>query len=342
MRGLHMFHATGKLRNGVLAVVIAASGILLSAPGATPTSAAAVKVTPVTYKIVLSQDALLSGNTYTVHGFHYGYGDPSSKVVLLLHGLSYGYWAWDFPTHLDDPGNPYTYSVARYLAVHGYDAVAIDELGYGSSDHPPFPDSRQLTIPAYANMAHQIVTKLYDRYSKVVIAGHSAGGEIANFEAGRYRDVYGLADVDMCDVLASQEAITDIAINDTLGAPNDYGYFGGNVAERTRLMFNTADAEPSIVAKDNSMALLTPTSEMQSISPQPAKAVDPLVNAPVLVAFGANDAIFPAMCQPFQAPLYLLSPKVTTFTLPSAGHSIMLHKNAGLFEASFASWLGTL
>jgi pimeloyl-ACP methyl ester carboxylesterase len=325
----------------MLAAVIAASSILTTVPAAAPASAAVVVVTPVSYRVALSQDALLPGNTYTVHGYHYGTATPRPAVVLLLHGLSYGYWAWDFPTPLDTPGNPYTYSVARYLAAHGYDAVAIDELGYGTSDHPPFPDSRQLTIPAYANMAHQIIGKLYDTYSKVVIAGHSAGGEIANFEAGRYRDVYGLADVDMCDVLASPEVITDIAINDTLGATGDYTYFGGNVAERTRLMYATADAEPSIIAKDNSMAYLTPVSEMQSISPQPARNLDPIVDAPVLVAFGADDAIFPQMCQPFQAPLYVSSAAVTKFTLPGAGHSIMLHKNAGLFEAAFLGWLRT-
>ena len=337
-----MFHATRAIRKGMLASAVAASALFTIGPDATPGTAAAVEVTPVTYKVVLSQDAALPGATYTVRGFHYGSTERSSTVVLLLHGLSYGYWAWDFPTHLSEPGNPYTYQLARYLAVHGYDAVAVDELGYGTSDHPPFPDSRQLTIPAYANMVHQLVAALHVGYPKLVIAGHSAGGEIANFEAGRYRDVEGLVDVDMCDVLASPEAITDIAINDTVGAVGDYSYFGGAAAERTRLMYNTADAEPTIVSEDNSMAYPTPTSEMQSIAPQPARNVDPLVDAPVLVAFGANDAIFPSTCQPFQAPLYLSSPKVTTFTMPSAGHSIMLHKNAGLFEAELVSWLGNL
>ena len=338
--GLSMVQAVRGWRKGILGLAIAASSLLTSVAGAVPASASAVVVTPVTYKVVLSQDALLPGKTYTVRGFHYGTGAPSRSVVLLLHGLSYGYWAWDFPTTLSDPGNPYTYSIARYLAVHGYDAVAIDELGYGTSDHPGFPDSKQLTIPAYANMAHQIIGSLHGGYQKVIIAGHSAGGEISNFEAGRYRDVNGLADVDMCDVLASQEVITDIAINSL--SLKDYGYFGTTVAERTRLMYATDDAEPTIIAKDNSMAYLTPTAEMQSIAPQPARNVDPLVNAPVLVAFAAKDAIFPAMCQPFQAPLYVSSPAVTKFTLPGAGHSIMLHKNAGVFEAAFLSWLGTV
>src|SRR5258708_36726193 len=220
-----MFHATGAIRKGILASTVAASALFTIGPDATPGTAAAVEVTPVTYTVLLSEDATLPGTTYTVRGFHYGGSEPSSTVVLLLHGLSYGYWAWDFPTHLSEPGNPYTYQLARYLAVHGYDAVAVDELGYGTSDHPPFPDSRQLTIPAYANMAHQLVAALHAGYPRVVIAGHSAGGEISNFEAGRYRDVEGLVDVDMCDVLAPPEALTAIAINATVPPALASGYF---------------------------------------------------------------------------------------------------------------------
>ena len=302
-------------------------------------AAGGVSKTPVSYSVSLAQDALLSGNAYTVRGFRYTGDAPSKTVVLLLHGLSYGYWAWDFPVPDVVIAAPYQYSIARYLASHGFDAVAIDELGYGSSDHPPFPDSRQLTIPAYANMAHQVVQKLRQAYARVIIVGHSAGGEISNFEAGRYRDVDGLADVSMCDVLASLLVITDITRNSTLGAIHDYGYFGNNVPGRTALMYYLPDADPAIVAKDNSMLNPTPTSEAQSIAPQPARWLDPLVNVPVLVAFSDHDAIFPPKCQQFQPLLYASSPRVTVFHMPQAGHSLMLHRNAPALEAALLAWL---
>src|SRR5437870_3463367 len=149
-----------------------------------------VAVTPVSYAVALSQDALLPGSAYTVRGF--SYTSPGAReVMLLLHGFSFGYREWDFPAASPDPQNPYTYSTARYLAAHGIDAIAIDQLGVGSSDRPAFLDALQLTIPAYASMTHQIVQSLRSHYAKIVIVGASSGGEIASFEAGRYRDVDG-------------------------------------------------------------------------------------------------------------------------------------------------------
>lgn len=320
---------------GLLWLAVAAGMALVPAAAS---AGCTVTATPVSYSIVLAQDANLAGPTYTVKGFRYSAGS-SREVVLLLHGLSYGYWGWDFRGPSPDPNNPYQYALARYLAVRGIDTVAIDELGYGSSDHPTQPDSRQLTIPAYANMAHQIIQKLHPSYAKVVIAGHSAGGEISNFEAGRYQDVDALADISFCDAGASSEVVLDAIINDAQGLPNDYIYFGSSVDERTNLMYYLADADPKVVAADNAIANLTPAAEMQSISPQPARNLDPQVNVPVWVAFSENDAIFPASCQQLQPGLYISSPKVTAFTLPLAGHALMTHKNSGPFEAAMAKWL---
>src|SRR4029077_21110885 len=121
---------------------------------------APVAVTPVSYAVALSQDALLAGPAYTVRGF--SYTSPGAReVALLLHGFSFGYREWDLPAASPDLQNPYTYSTARYLAAHGIDAVAIDELGIGSSDHPTFLDALQLTVPAYAAMTLQIVQSLH-------------------------------------------------------------------------------------------------------------------------------------------------------------------------------------
>jgi pimeloyl-ACP methyl ester carboxylesterase len=305
-----------------------------AAAGAPPPRVSAVDVT-----VTLAADGSQTGPRYHVRGFGYTGAAPSATAVLLLHGLSYGAWVWDFPVG-GTPADPDRYSTARYLSSHGYDAVAVDELGYGRSDHPSGADARQLTIPAYANMAHQLVQALRATHRRVVIAGHSAGGEISNYEAGRYRDVDGLVDMSMCDAGASSEVLGDIAVNDTAGAGGDYGYFGGDQPERTRLMYSPADADPAIVARDNAMANLTPTAEMQSISVQPARSLDALVTAPVLVAFSENDAIFPPTCQQLQPPLYRRSPAVTVSTLPAAGHALMLHLNAPALEQALVSWLG--
>jgi pimeloyl-ACP methyl ester carboxylesterase len=322
-------------------LVMAVAAVMAAAPaGAGHAAAGTVPpgVSPVDLTVSLSADGAASGPLYHVRGASYTGPAPSTTAVLLLHGLSYGSWVWDFPIG-GTPADPYRYSTARDLAAHGYDVVAVDELGYGRSDHPTGADARQLTIPAYASMAHQIVQALRATHRRVVIAGHSAGGEIANYEAGRYRDVDGLVDMAMCDAGASPEVIGDIAVNDTAGAGQDYGYFGGDRAERTRLMYALTDADPAIVERDTTMANLTPTAEMQSISPQPARTLDALVTAPVLVAFGQNDAIFPPPCQQLQAPLYRQSPAVTVATLPAAGHSLMLHLDAPVLHEALLAWL---
>src|SRR6266568_974799 len=77
------------------------------------------------------------GHTYTIRGELVRPRAGCSKSVLLaMHGLSYGAWAWDFPI------NPDTYSVAQALAKRGYALLTVDELGYGASagagsaDHP--------------------------------------------------------------------------------------------------------------------------------------------------------------------------------------------------------------
>jgi pimeloyl-ACP methyl ester carboxylesterase len=105
-------------------------------------------------------------------------------------------------------------------------------------------------------------------------------------------------------------------------------------------MYALGDADPAIVARDTAMANLTPTAEMQSISIQPARSLDALVTAPVLVTFGQNDAIFPPSCQQLQPPLYRQSPAVTVATLPAAGHALMLHLDAPALHQALLAWLG--
>jgi pimeloyl-ACP methyl ester carboxylesterase len=75
------------------------------------------------------------------------------------------------------------------------------------------------------------------------------------------------------------------------------------------------------------------------VEAQRGRARAPLVNVPVLVAFGQQDAAWLPLCQTAQAGLYLSSPSVTTFILPGAGHALMLHRNAGAFEAELLGWL---
>ena len=305
----------------------------------TKSSPASVAVTPVNYAVTLSQDALLPGSTYAVRGF--SYSSPGAReVALLLHGFSYDYRQWDFPAPSPDSQNPSAYSTARYLASHGIDAVAIDLLGVGSSDHPSGLDALQLTIPAYASMAHQIVQSLRSHYEKVVTVGASAGGEISNVEAGRYRDVDGTADLGFCDLpLLSAQLVVD-NLNPTLvGLVQPYVDFEGTTAARDRMFYNLEDADPAVITQSDGLVQPISSAELHTAQAQPGRAFDVLVNVPVLVAFGQQDSAWLPACQTAQAGLYLSSPSVTTFILPGAGHALMLHRNAGAFEAELLGWL---
>ena len=324
--------------SGTARTLLAASGPVVSTlPAARHLDP--VSVTPVSYAVALSQDALLPGPAYTVRGFSYT-SPGATEVGLLLHGFGFGYREWDLPAApTPDPQNPYTYSTARYLAADGIDAVAIDELGIGSSDHPAFLDALQLTIPAYASMTHQIVASLRARYQKVVLVGGSSGGEIANVEAGRYRDVDGLVNAGFCDLpLFSVDTYVRNLAPTVTGLIQPYVYFGGTIEGGDRENFSP-EADPAVVAADDNFAEPIPSQYLHTLQLQLGKVFDPLVNVPVLVAFGKEDAAWLPLCQTTQATLYVTSPSVSTFLLPGAGHALALHPNAGVFESELVTWL---
>src|SRR5260370_30101609 len=82
--------------------------------------------------------------------------------------------------------------MAEGLADRGHALLAIDELGYGASDHP---NGYTLTVQAYAAMTDEIVQQLrrgsylspggtVPAFAHVGLIGHSAGSEIVELAAG--------------------------------------------------------------------------------------------------------------------------------------------------------------
>ena len=259
-------------------------------------------------------------------------------VVLLLHGLSYGAWAWDFP--LDNA----TYSMARTLASHGFPALAIDELGYGSSDHP---DGWNLTVSSYGSITAQIAGKLKSgaysmstwpiAFSKVVLFGHSAGTEMSEIAAG----TFGAGDALIATSYThfpSLGILLDVITADTPRALlSPYVYFGGDSTSRAMYMYDQTWADPAIVAKDTQLAQLTPSGEILSISSQPSRTALPLIHVPVLLIMAEHDVLFPPT--PLELPLFLGALDKTSYVVPQSGHSFMLHPNAPASQQVVTSWL---
>lgn len=329
-------------------ILLVLSVLVALVPASPSRAATEVVVTPIEFSVT---NPLEPGVERTVRGHIYRPADAAGctgSVMLLLHGLSYGQWGWDFPI------DPDTYSVARALARAGHPAVAIDELGYGTSagDEDPNGESVNgytLTVQSYAAMTSQIVGQLRaSGFEHVGLMGHSAGTEISELTAG----IYGGVDVLVATAYhhsPSQRIVTDFVTGDVVrAAQGDYEYFGDTEEQRAEYMYNLDVADPDVVALDTELANLTPSGEVWTISNQPSRWVLPAIDVPVLLVVAEEDILFPPAGDPVpgqdnvanELSLFVSSPDATAHVIPDAGHSFMLHPNAPETNAVVAAWLG--
>lgn len=257
------------------------------------------------------------------------------SALILVSGLSYSSWAWDFPV------SPERYSTARALAAAGYPVVAVDLPGYGRSTKP---DGRLLTIPSYASMISQIASQLKlpayggPRFEHVGLVGHSAGTEIAEVATALY-------DIDLLVATGythfpSQRIATDFLTGDYVrAAQGGYEYFGDTPEQRREYMYNEAVDDPAVMDLDTALAEPTPSGEVLTIGPQPSRALVPLIDVPVMLVIGEDDILFPSADADTDLALFVQSPSTASYVLRDAGHSLMLHPNAPDANAAIVSWL---
>src|SRR5437879_3600061 len=130
------------------------------------------------------------GHAYTIRGeLVRPRAGCARSVLLAMHGLSYGAWAWDFPLQPD------RYSVAQALAKRGYALLAVDRLGYGTSEgkgSADHPNGYTLTTFGYGDMTAQMVRQLRAgtyhakapvSFQHVGLIGHSGGSEVVELAA---------------------------------------------------------------------------------------------------------------------------------------------------------------
>ena len=304
---------------------------------ATAAAADTVVTSPLSFSVVNPAEPLF---TRTVRGTLY---EPASvprcsrTAVLLLHGLSYGAWAWDFPVQTG------TYSMARALAARGFAAVSIDELGYGASDHP---NGWNLTMQSCGAITAQIVKKLKSgayhatapiAFSKVALFGHSAGTEMSELAVGNS----GAGDALIASAYTHYPSLGILLDTITAETPaallSPYMYFGDNASTRASDMYDLSWADPAIVAQDTSLANLTPSGQILTISSQPSRSAIPLIHVPVLLIMAEHDVLFPPT--PLELPLFTLALDKTAYVVPGAGHSFMLHPSAPTTQQVAGDWL---
>lgn len=301
---------------------------------------------PVAFRVT---NPLVPGSAYTIHGeLVRPRAGCSGSVLLAMHGLSYGAWAWDFPI------DPQTYSVAQALAERGYATVAIDELGYGASagqGAPDHPNGYTLTVEGYADMAAQMVKQLragaYSAahpvaFSHVGLMGHSAGSEIIELTAALNP---GLADVVIPTAYTHEPFVNNNWLVREWSQDNEraalasYEYFETDPATRAQDMYHLVNADPAVVSWDNAHANLTPSGEILSIGVQPSRNPLALIKVPVLLVLADHDTLFPASFGQDEMLWFQGTADKTLVVAPDDGHAFMLHRNAPITFNRIASWL---
>jgi pimeloyl-ACP methyl ester carboxylesterase len=325
---------------------------------ASPATAAATAVTTksVTFTVTNSNSSSVpcatDGARYHVHGLLVGPAGSLSadggSATLYLHGLGFGSFFWNFTAV---PG----YDFADQMAAHGHVSVIIDRLGYGASDHPP---GTQSCVGGQATIAHQIVQDLRTgsyaissgqphSFARVALVGHSLGGAIAQVEA------YSFHDVDALGVLSWSDQGQSLLALGTFGAagvgcllggqPSDgapgYAPFGATASDFDAIMFH--DADPSVVAAANALRNPDPCGDDESALQ--TLIIDQLllatIRVPVLLLYGADDALFPPPAGTLQRLHFLGTNDVTLTQLPDTGHAVTLERSHLSLVADVSAWL---
>jgi hypothetical protein len=291
---------------------------------------------------------------YTVHGHLVGpqsvlAGPAPRAVTVYLSGEDAGEWNWRLTAV---PGYDWPADIARL----GHVSLTIDMLGYGASGHP---DGEQSCWGSQADVAHQIITQLrrgsyaVDRgapvkFTKIVLAGHDAGGAIAEIEAYSYKDIDGLALVTYADQGFTPLLMERLARAGTAcaaggepaypGGPAGYYYMERPDEYEPDLFY---DADPAVIDAVIRLRERNPCGGIQWATP--AVTINPVRDAeikpPVLLVIGHEDKIWTQEGWALQKGHFSGSSDVTAVSIPGTGHYPMFEQTHTQFREIFANWL---
>lgn len=289
--------------------------------------------------------------------------DPGRAVTLYQHGIAGGEWYWNLPT--DDPGL-LGYNHVVEMAERGHVSVSIDRLGYDDSGVPPGVET---CIGAQADVTNQIVGQLRDggytsggerpAFGKVVLAGQSNGGLIANLTAVSFGGVDGLSvhgwgdlgftpEADERFLAATGRCLTQFApgaapgvgAGSATGAPTEvppgYTYYDDGTEEF--LTGNFADTEQAVLDAVVPLQNAHPCGDMSTITLGIYEDLQRLdeVAVPVHVVHGEADERIQGI--EVQSGLYA-GAQVDELVVPGAGHYMGLERGAALVHDDMAAWL---
>jgi pimeloyl-ACP methyl ester carboxylesterase len=294
---------------------------------------------------------------YTVHGHLVGpqsvlTGPRPRTVTVYLGGEDAGEWNWRFTAI---PGYDWPADMARL----GHVSLTIDMLGYGASGHP---DGEQSCWGSQADVTHQIIAQLrssspsytVDRgapvtFTKVVLAGHDAGGAIAEIEAYSYKDIDGLALVTYADQGFTPLLMERLARAGTVcasggepaypGGPGGYYYMERPDEYGPDLFY---DADPAVIdavirlRERNPCGGIAWATPAVTINPERDAEIKP----PVLLVIGREDKIWTQDGWALQQGHFSGSSDVTAVSIPGTGHYPMFERTTlPQFRGIFTNWL---
>lgn len=305
---------------------------------------------PVTFTVVNANRSLVpcrtDGATYTLSGHIVG---PTSALrdgaaaTLYLHGAAVPEATWRMPVL------GYDYGLAQ--AERGHVSVTVDRLSYGAS---PTPNGLETCLGGQADMAHQIVRQLRDgsygsdsriRFSRIALAGHSAGQVIAEIAAYSFGGIdallvggWGDPGPTLEDFIILLPTIQTCLMGGEPKRPGEPGGYAYTFEDRVpELLFHNAEdavvhAYVSRHERDACDGSLTWASPINAL-------LVSRIHVPVFLFYGLNDALWPAGTGERQRGFFTGSDDVTLFELPDTGHMMMLERTAPTLRAVLSEWL---
>jgi pimeloyl-ACP methyl ester carboxylesterase len=295
------------------------------------------------------------GKPYELHGEIVGprsvlLGGAKATATLYLHEFSFD----DFWHFRSAPGVDYATEMARA----GHVSVALDRLGYDDSPRPPGNDT---CLGAQADMASQIVTELRSgtyrpaegaprKFDRVVLAGHSVGGEVAQAVAYSFGGIDGLMLFGVVDQ-GFEPAATQLAVEQGTvcarggeesepGGPGGYAFFSQRIEDFNHFSF--FDTDPRVVAAQDALRHRDPCGDVNSNVPNIAadNAHVGEIKVPVLLLYGLNDPVMTSDGQHQQSQMYTGSGDVRTAYFDRTAHGMVLERSAPQIRGTVSRWLG--
>lgn len=283
-----------------------------------------------------------------IYGRYCRSGRSTGKPLqILVPGVTYTH------TYFDLPGFGRRYSYTKFMNVRGYDTLAIDRLGMGSSTRPAV--GARVNAFSNADALHQVIDAVRSKglsgrhYGKIVLTGHSYGTFVSDLTSATYGDVDGVIGTGWFQqptplgAAGVFEILWPAAIDPRFfGRILDPSYVTTQPDARG-FFYESANADPAVIAKDEATKDTASTSETTYLVPENT-GLTTRIGVPTLRVIGALDRV---MCNPDpctqrglekDAPA-LFPAGVDVYVQRGAGHNVALERNnsAG-FRASLA-WL---